>query len=110
MPGHIGLRRLIQQNAYFSDSPEGRRVAGNFCAGFRLPDGKRIRNLCSTGKIMLAPGDSLDLGVNPEACARKRVMAGPMVVIASEARQSMAALFRRWIATACGLAMTKVFW
>ena len=31
-------------------------------------------------------------------------------VIASVARQSMAALSGRWIATACGLAMTKVFW
>jgi hypothetical protein len=34
-------------------------------------------------------------------------MANRKPVIASAARQSMTALYRRWIATACGLAMTE---
>ncbi|MFW9596288.1 MAG: hypothetical protein ACMV1D_12430 [Macromonas sp.] len=41
MPDRIGLRRLIQQSAYLSDSHTGRRITGHFCAGFQLPNGKR---------------------------------------------------------------------
>ena len=47
MPDRIGLRRLIQQSAYLSDSHAGRRITGNFCARFQLPNGKRrIWNCC----------------------------------------------------------------
>ena len=76
MPNRIGLRRLIQQNAYLSDSHKGRRITGDFCARFQLPDGKNIEIRLAL-KTILAPGDSLDLGVNPEACACKRVKLNP---------------------------------
>lgn len=49
MPGHIGLRRLIQQSAYLSDSLAGRRITADFRARFRLPNGKKYRNPFSTG-------------------------------------------------------------
>lgn len=41
MPDRIGSRRLIQQNTYLLDSHAGRRITGNFCARYRLPNGKR---------------------------------------------------------------------
>ncbi len=41
MPDRISLRRLIQQNAYLSDSHTGRRITGHFCAEPQLPNGKR---------------------------------------------------------------------
>ena len=47
MPDRIDLRRLIQQSAYLSDSRAGRRITGNFCTRFQLPNGKRrIWNCC----------------------------------------------------------------
>jgi hypothetical protein len=70
----IGLRRLIQQNAYLSDSH----------GDGELPEISVLDSDCLMAEkfgIFLAPGAilssgvSLDLGVNPEACARKRVMA-----------------------------------
>jgi len=50
MPDRISLRRLIQQNAYLSDSHRGRRITGDFCAGFRVPNGGKILNLIHTSK------------------------------------------------------------
>ena len=51
MPDRIGLRRLIQQSAYLSDSHAGRRITGNFCARFQLPNGKRrIWNCCRNAR------------------------------------------------------------
>ena len=51
MPDRIGLRRLIQQSAYLSDSHAGRRITGHFCARFQLPNGKRrIWNCCRNAR------------------------------------------------------------
>ena len=71
MPDRISLRRLIQQDAYLSDSTYGRQITGDFCAQFQVPNGGKIWNLIHTGRI-LAPQNgyavrALDLGLNPEA-------------------------------------------
>ena len=55
MPDRINLRRLIQQNAYLSDSTGGRQITGDFCAQFQVPNGGRIRNLARAG--ILASGN-----------------------------------------------------
>ena len=49
MPDRISLRRLIQQNAYLSDSTAGRQITGDFCARFQVPNGGRVRNFIHTG-------------------------------------------------------------
>ena len=67
----ISLRRLIQQNAYLSDSTEGRQITGDFCARFQVPNGERVRNFIYTGRDSSTEnGDAvraLNLGLNPEA-------------------------------------------
>lgn len=71
MSDRIRLRRLIQQNAYLSDSTEGRQITGDFCARFQVPNGERVRNFIHTGGYFSAEnGDAvraLNLGLNPEA-------------------------------------------
>ena len=49
MPDRISLRRLIQQDAYLSDSTKGRQITGDFCARFQVPNGGRVRNFIHTG-------------------------------------------------------------
>ena len=75
MPDRISLRRLIQQSAYLSDSQMGRRITRNFCARYRLPNGKRrirncYRNRGNSSSIQHEDAygvRALDLGLNPEA-------------------------------------------
>lgn len=72
MPDRIGLRRLIQQSAYLSDSHAGRRITGNFCALFQLPNGKRrIWNCCRNRRqfttmkaVPIRPGRSYAVRIN----------------------------------------------
>ena len=71
MPDRISLRRLIQQNAYLSDSTAGRQITGDFCARFQVPNGGRVRNFIHTGcdsstENAYAVG-ALDHVLNPEA-------------------------------------------
>lgn len=71
MPDRISLRRLIQQDAYLSDSTKGRQITGDFCARFQVPNGGRVRNFIHTGWYSSTENGyavrALNLGLNPEA-------------------------------------------